>query len=80
MTKKEVGKPETTDEMADPTWFPILNLPLDEMKPGDELFVPQVLLGTPIKGFIHFSDDSKQVIEPSIFPCKKEEITLSKAA
>jgi ADP-ribose pyrophosphatase YjhB (NUDIX family) len=78
MTKKDVGEPKTTGEMADPTWFPILHFP-PEMKPGDELFVPQILLGTPIKGSVHFSDE-KEVVWSSILPCKKEELTLSKAA
>jgi ADP-ribose pyrophosphatase YjhB (NUDIX family) len=78
--KAEIGTPEGTDEMANPTWFPLIRLPLEEMKSGDELFVPQILLGTPVKGYIHFSSDSKEVLAASIIPCAISDLTLVKAA
>ncbi|SRR6266403_2925801 len=81
VNKHEIGIPVTTDEMADPQWFSIINgIPWDKMKPGDELILPQILLGAPVKGWVHFSDDSTEVLGSSIMPCKIREITFPKAA
>ncbi len=70
------GESSSTIEMADPTFFPINNLPLQEMKPGDELFVPQILAGTPVKGWIRFTDDSKAIIGSDIKPCSLEDLVI----
>ncbi|MFZ4499922.1 MAG: NUDIX domain-containing protein [Minisyncoccia bacterium] len=75
-TKASVGEPLTTDEMADPTWFPIDSLPWDEIMPGDELLLPQVLAGTPIKGWVHFTSDEKGVIGSSIENCSVGDLTI----
>ena len=73
---KSTINPVTTEQMADPTWFPVDNLPHAEMKPGDELFVPQIIAGTLIKGWVHFSDDAKTVLASTIEPCTITELTL----
>lgn len=75
-TKASVGEPLTTDEMADPTWFPVDNLPWDEIMPGDELLLPQVLAGTPIKGWVHFTSNEKEVIGSSIENCTLAELVI----
>lgn len=74
--KLDVGTPLTTEEMANPTWFPVDNLPWSEMKVGDELFVPHILAGTPVKGWIHFSTDSKEIIESCVQECTRENLLI----
>ena len=63
-----------TPEMQDPQPFPILGLPWSNMKPGDELFVPHIILGVPIKGWIRFDDD--RVITSEIKPCILADLVL----
>lgn len=70
------GEPIETDEMANPKPFPIDHLPWDEMKPGDELFVPQIIAGTPVKGWIRFRDDEKEVFDSDVNPCRIEDLVI----
>ena len=46
------------------------------MKPGDELFVPQILAGTLVKGWIRFTEDSKKVLGSLIESCTKEDLVI----
>jgi 8-oxo-dGTP diphosphatase len=39
------GEVHETDEMADPRWFPVSNLPLSEMMPADRDWLPYALQG-----------------------------------
>lgn len=68
--------PESTDEMIDPRWFDMVNIPwrTENMKAGDESFIPLVLLGVPFKGYQWFSSDEKTVLEQSFRFIKPEEI------
>lgn len=70
------GEPEETDEMADPTWFNIDNLPWHDIKAGDDLIIPHVIREAPHKGFIRFSQDEKEVLEYSIVPCSTEDLVI----
>ena len=69
--KTEVGIPIATEEMVTPTWFKIEEIPWNEMKPGDELFVPHILSGTPMKGWLWF--DQGEVLDSNITPCSIED-------
>jgi ADP-ribose pyrophosphatase YjhB (NUDIX family) len=71
--KSEVGTPLSTEEMADPTWFPVGNIPWNEMKPGDELFVPHILSGTLMEGWLWF--DQGEVLGSDIKSCTIEDIS-----
>ena len=51
------GEPQESDEMA-PHWFPTTKLPLDDMWPGDNLWMPRVLLGQTGAGEIMFNSKS----------------------
>lgn len=42
---KWIGEPQSTEEMANPKWFPIANLPFDRMMPDTESWVVQTLKG-----------------------------------
>lgn len=39
------GEAHTTDEMADPKWFPQDNLPFEKLMPADPFWLPRVLTG-----------------------------------
>lgn len=69
------GEPVSTTEMRDPQWFPIDKIPFgtEEMKAGDQFFVPQIIKGTPVKGWIRFIDD-KTLIGHDIQPCSIEDL------
>ena len=47
LASRWTGEPQTTDEMATPTWFDINNLP-DKMMPADKQWLPIVLSGKKI--------------------------------
>jgi 8-oxo-dGTP diphosphatase len=77
--KADIGTPPTTDEMADPTWFQKVKIPFGTtlMKPGDELFVPNIIDGIYCKGYIHFTDDEKEVLSSSIELCGPQDLVLA---
>jgi hypothetical protein len=65
--------------MADPTWFQKVKIPFGTtlMKPGDELFVPNIIDGIYCKGYIHFTDDEKEVLSSSIELCGPQDLVLA---
>ena len=77
------GIPISTEEMEEPDLFKVSDLTYEKMKsdkrfkPGDELFVPQIIRGEHTKGWIWFSEDSKEVLDYKLAPCSKEEIFLN---
>ena len=76
ITNEFSGEPKSSDEMLDPTWFSVNNLPWHEMKAGDELIIPKVLSGEYQKGFIRFSEDEKSVLEHDIQSCCLEDLVI----
>ena len=76
VAKGTIGTAITTDEMADPTWFRITQLPWKAIMPGDELFIPQVLLGAAVKGWVHFSDGTKTVIGYDLKKCASGDLVI----
>lgn len=72
--KEDIGSPVSTEEMGSPTWFPIHSLPVHEMKSGDELFVPQILQGTLVKGWLWFGPDG--VLGSDIKPCDSKDLVF----
>ncbi len=65
-----------TKEMRNPRWYPIDNLPKEKMIDGDMYFVPQILAGTPIKGYIRRKSDWSAIIDYKIEPCDPSELVL----
>lgn len=61
-----------TDEMRDPTWFEVDNLPLSEMMPADRIFLPIALGGMKIVGSAHYGPFQKQLIGEVVY----SEVTL----
>lgn len=70
------GTEQESDEMKTPTWFDIDSLPLDEMKAGDEKFIPRILRGEIIKGFSRFSEDETILIESNIETCSISDLVI----
>lgn len=65
-----VGEPIPTEEMVEPRWFPVDQIPFDtpDMKPGDELFVPYIVHGVvlPDGAYIRFDSKTKNVVRHNI--------------
>lgn len=59
-----VGKPKETREMVTPTWFSIDNLPLEEMMPADEYWLPIALSGKKIIVEAYLGPFQKTLLEP----------------
>ncbi len=70
------GEPKDTDEMKEATWFSVDQLPLEEMKAGDELIIPHVLAENPHLGYLRFSENEKEVLDYFIEPCKISSLVI----
>ncbi len=70
------GETIGTDEMSNLQPFSIHDLPFHEMKPGDELFVPQIIAGTSVKGWIRSRDDEKEFFDSDVNPCRIEDLVI----
>lgn len=70
------GTPFPTIEMFNPDWYNIFNLPFEDMIVGDSLFIPSVILGTPIRGYIRRTSDWKKVIDHDINPCTLSDLVI----
>ena len=60
------GEPKETDAMIDPRWYKVSQIPLEEMMPGDRLFMPVLLAGKGRMirdGWIRFNKDLSGVEE-----------------
>lgn len=58
-----IGDPRTTDEMVNPTWFDMENLPLDKMMPADREWLPIVLSGKKIIATAKLGPFQKTLLE-----------------
>jgi len=58
-------EPIDTDEMKQPTWFNIKDIPFDNMWPADRDWLPELLDGKFIKGKITYGSD-KRIISISL--------------
>lgn len=57
------GEIRETEEMLNPTWFEINNLPLDELMPADKYWLPIVLNGKKIKASPKLGPFQKTLLE-----------------
>jgi 8-oxo-dGTP pyrophosphatase MutT (NUDIX family) len=51
------GKPTPTEEMKDIRWYTIADLNYDKFLPADRLFIPLILGGKSVRGFIEYNQD-----------------------
>ncbi len=70
------GEAISTDEMKDPKYYDIDNLPIDRLVPGDDLFIHQILKGNTIKGWIRRTADFKTIINYEMYPCTLAELVI----
>lgn len=49
------GKVQATEEMAEPSWFELAALPLDEMMPADKDWVPLALAGRKVSVHMYYT-------------------------
>jgi 8-oxo-dGTP diphosphatase len=51
------GKPTETDEMKKIAWYKIKDLDYEKFLSADRLFIPQILAGKCMKGWVEYNDD-----------------------
>lgn len=68
------GKPTSTPEMQEPTWFPKNQLPLDELMLADPVWLPPVLNGKIVYAQAWYGPEQKTLERPvqcrEIFPAE----------
>ena len=69
LCKKFSGVPIDTTEMIDPQWYLIDQLPIEELVPGDEYFVPTMLKGIAVSGYIRRTEDWTSILEHTVKEC-----------
>lgn len=57
-TENFTGEATESEEMA-PKWFLVSEIPYDQMWDDDHLWLPLVLKGKKLKGFVEFSEEGK---------------------
>lgn len=67
---------QSTEEMKKPEWIFKDDIPFDSnrMKPGDKLFVPEVIHGIPVFGYIWFEKENNVVLGSEVKHCSKESL------
>ena len=58
------GSAKSTDEMVDPTWFDINDLPFSEMLPADREWLPIALSGKKITAEAWYGPHQKELLRP----------------
>lgn len=53
------GDPKDSDEMTDPRWYPIDEIPYAEMPKGDRLVIPHIMRGDKVEGTIWYDGDGR---------------------
>lgn len=57
------GEPKESDEMANPKYFDVDNLPFDDMMPADRLLFPLIFSGKKIIGSAKYGPFQKELLE-----------------
>jgi len=64
-----------TVEMRDPWFYPINNLPID-LVPGDLVFLPDILQGKMLTGWIRRTKDFKTILDSQIEACQLSDLII----
>ena len=64
LVRNWIGEPKETEEMANPTWFDINNLPFENLMPADKEWLPPVLKGEKIIGKAELGPFQKELLGP----------------
>lgn len=68
LVHKWIGEPIETDEMGKPEWYPADTIPEDKMWIGDRLWLPRILKGETLSGFVDYSSDGQIVLNSNFKP------------
>lgn len=63
LVEKWQGEIQETEEMLNPTWFDIKNLPLEKMMPADKKWLPIALSGKKIKARPKYGPFQEELLE-----------------
>jgi ADP-ribose pyrophosphatase YjhB (NUDIX family) len=66
------GTPVATDEMGEPAWYPIDTLPIEQMWEGDRLWLPNLLTGEILDGWIDYEKVTKEILGYEFWPTTVE--------
>ena len=55
------GDPKETSEMGPPAWFPVWNLPFEDMFPDDHSWLPTAITGEPFNADVYLSERGEMV-------------------
>jgi 8-oxo-dGTP pyrophosphatase MutT (NUDIX family) len=64
IVNKWQGVPTASPEMEKPTWFSINALPLADMPPADQYWLPLVLAGKKIRARTHYGPFQQELLSP----------------
>ena len=59
------GELKPNPEMVEPTFWPLIGLPYNEMMPSDKNWLPRVLMGEWIEGEVWHGPDQKTLLRPT---------------
>ena len=75
MVSKYTGKEMETEEMI-PNWYDVNNIPYDDMLPDDRLWVPRVIKGENIAGYVDLTDDLDKMNKVEFKSVEKTELPV----
>lgn len=62
-----LGNPLESEEMI-PMWFDFAEIPYDQMWKGDKMWLPQLLQGQPLVGYVSFAEDNENIVDIKLIP------------
>ncbi len=66
---------ETKGDMENPNWYDFDKIPSSLLRSGDKLFVPRILNGEKVKGWIWFDNDGN-IIDSEIVLAEEEDLVI----
>lgn len=70
------GEASSTNEMSEPKWFPLHDVPYNDMMVGDHLFVPRILRGECLTGTLHFTEGFTDVAKYNFVPADESSLEI----
>ena len=62
LVKKWEGEPQETEEMTF-GWFPLINIPYEKMWENDKQWIPEILKGKKLKGYVFHTEEKLSSIK-----------------
>ncbi len=64
LARRWSGKPQESEEMASPTWFPLDQLPISDLMPADPIWLPLIFSGKKIVAEAHYGPFQRELLQP----------------